>query len=58
MAGYLDELEALLDDPNGPVWLDDAGEIASVCLASLHTPAVDEQEARRSVRIGDPQTRT
>jgi len=27
MAGYLDELEALLDDPDGPVWLDDAGEL-------------------------------
>jgi len=45
MAGDLDELEALLDDPNGPVWLDDAGETASVCLASLHTPALDDVEA-------------
>ena len=41
MAGYLDELEALLDDPDGPVGLDDAGELHLRPLAAeVVDPAV------------------
>jgi Tn3 transposase DDE domain len=41
MAGYLDELEALLDDPDGPVWLDDAGDLHLRPLAAeIVDPAV------------------
>jgi TnpA family transposase len=41
MAGYLDELEALLADPDGPVWLDDAGELHLRPLAAeVIDPAV------------------
>ncbi len=41
MARYLDELEVLLDDPDGPVWLDDAGELHLRPLAAeVVDPAV------------------
>ncbi len=41
MARYLDELEVLLDDPDGPVWLDDAGELHLRPLAAeVIDPAV------------------
>ena len=41
MARYLDELEALLADPDGPVWIDDAGDLHLRPLAAeVIDPAV------------------